>query len=70
MNESHLVLWGTPETNTLMAKVVKSLPVRWTAAEISIQGQTFDAKTHTLALIQPNPLNPAKYVVLNAGHTF
>ncbi|MBL8238095.1 MAG: prolyl oligopeptidase family serine peptidase, partial [Bryobacterales bacterium] len=39
MNESHLVLWGTPETNTLMAKVVKSLPVRWTAAEISIQGQ-------------------------------
>lgn len=68
--ESHLVLWGTPSTNKLMAKVIKNLPVRWTANEIEIKGQKFDAKTHTLALIHPNPLNPSKYVVLNSGHTF
>ncbi|HEU0123110.1 MAG TPA: prolyl oligopeptidase family serine peptidase [Bryobacteraceae bacterium] len=68
--ESHLVLWGTPANSKLIAKVVKDLPVRWTAAEIEIKGQKFDAKTHTLALIQPNPMNPSKYVVLNSGHTF
>jgi pimeloyl-ACP methyl ester carboxylesterase len=70
INENHLVLWGTPATNKLIAKVLKDLPVRWTATEIEVGGQKFDAKTHTLALIQPNPLNPAKYVVFNAGHTF
>ncbi|MBI2689990.1 MAG: prolyl oligopeptidase family serine peptidase [Acidobacteria bacterium] len=68
--ESHLVLWGTPVTNKLMAKVVKSLPVKWTATEIEIKGRKFDAKSHTLALIHPNPLNPSKYVVFNSGHTF
>jgi len=68
--ESHLILWGTPATNKLMAKVLKDLPVRWTATEIEAGNQKFDAKSHTLALIQPNPLNPNKYVVFNAGHTF
>ncbi|MBM3787784.1 MAG: hypothetical protein FJW30_25805 [Acidobacteria bacterium] len=67
---SHLILFGTPASNKTIEKVVKQLPVRWTASEIAIKGQTFDAKTHTLALIQPNPLNPSKYVVLNSGHTF
>ena len=70
INENHLVLWGTPATNKLIAKVIKDLPVRWTAAEIEVNNQKFDAKTHTLALINPNPLNPNKYVVLNSGHTF
>ncbi|MBM3756548.1 MAG: hypothetical protein FJW38_21485 [Acidobacteria bacterium] len=68
--ESHLVLFGTPSTNKTMERVIKNLPVRWTASEIEIKGQKFDASTHRLALIQPNPLNPSKYVVLNAGHSF
>jgi dienelactone hydrolase len=70
MADSHLILFGTPAGNKLIAKIVKLLPVRWTESEIQIKGQTFDARTHTLALIQPNPLQPSKYVVLNSGHTF
>jgi hypothetical protein len=70
MSESHLVLWGTPATNKLIARTIKDMPVRWTATEIEVKGQRFDARTHTLALIQPNPLNPSKYVVFNAGHSF
>ena len=68
--DSHLVLYGTPATNKLMAKLVKSLPVKWTANEIEVKGQRFDARDYTLALIQPNPLNPNKYIVFNAGHSF
>ena len=68
--DSHLVLYGTPATNKLMAKVVKSLPVKWTPTEIEVKGQRFDSRDYTLALIQPNPLNPSKYIVFNAGHTF
>lgn len=68
--EMNLVLFGTPSSNPLMAKVIKDLPVQWTNSEIEVKGQKFDAKTHRLALIQPNPLNPSKYVVFNSGHTF
>ena len=31
---------------------------------------TYEAGTHAPLLIYPNPLNPAKYVVLNSGFTF
>jgi hypothetical protein len=68
--ESHLILYGTPATNKLMAKVLKSLPIKWTANEIEVKGQRFDARDYTLALIQPNPLNTSKYIVFNAGHSF
>ena len=68
--ESNLILFGTPASNKLLAKIVKSLPVKWTNSEIEIKGQKFNANTHTLALIYPNPLNPSKYIVFNSGHTF
>jgi hypothetical protein len=32
-------------------------------------GKEFPAKDHYPALIYPNPLNPARYVVLNTGLT-
>ncbi len=70
VNDAHLVLWGTPETNPTLKKILPRLPVQWKDARITIKGQSFDAATHTLAMIYPNPLNPSKYVVLNSGHTF
>ena len=32
--------------------------------------RTFEAAHHVPALIYPNPMNPARYVVLNSGFTF
>jgi len=37
---------------------------------IRIGDQEWSARDHGVSLIFPNPLNPAKYVVLNSGHTF
>lgn len=54
---SNLVLFGEPATNRLIARVAPKLPVKWAPGQIP-------------ALIYPNPLNPARYVVLNSGHTF
>ena len=66
---SNLVLFGDPASNALIAKVAPKLPVKWTADAIELGGKSFDAKSHTLVMIYPNPLNPARYVVLNSGHT-
>jgi hypothetical protein len=66
----HLVLFGNPETNPLIRRVLPGLPLGWSQKEIVLAGRSFPAATHTVALIYPNPLNSDRYVVLNSGHTF
>lgn len=67
---ANLILFGTPQTNPLVAKALPKLPIKWTAEKLEVNGVEYDAKTHLPVLIYPNPLNPSKYIVLNSGHTF
>ncbi len=66
----NLVLWGDPSSNAVLAKIVAQLPVQWDAKELVFRGRTYDAKNHAPILVFPNPLNPARYVVLNSGIDF
>lgn len=67
----NLVLFGTPKTNPLIARILPNLKqIKWSEAEFTLGGKTYSTKDHIPALIAPNPLNPQKYVVINSGHTF
>ncbi|HYV33080.1 MAG TPA: hypothetical protein VEO53_18475, partial [Candidatus Binatia bacterium] len=66
----HLVLWGDPSSNLLLAKIAERLPLRWDSDQVRVGKQSFSAAHHVPVLIYPNPLNPKKYVVLNSGFTF
>jgi hypothetical protein len=67
----HLVLFGDPQSNPLIAKALPKLPIKWTKDELVVNGVTYDAKTHLPVLIYPNPLSGFEsYVVINSGHTF
>lgn len=66
----NLILFGDPSSNSLIAKVIGELPIRWTAKDLTMAGQTVASDRHLPALIHPNPLNRDRYVVLNSGHTF
>ena len=66
----NLVLWGDPQSNELIRKILPHLPLKWTAEQIEFGGKTYDAKSHVPLMIFPNPLNPERYVVLNSGFTF
>jgi hypothetical protein len=66
----NLILFGDPGSNRLTARVLSKLPLRWTKSELTFGGSTYPAAGHAPALIQPNPLAPDRYVVLNSGHTF
>jgi dienelactone hydrolase len=66
----HLILFGDPGSNAVLAKVVSRLPIKWTRTGLEVNGQAYDPATHGVALIYPNPLNPNRYVVINSGHTF
>jgi hypothetical protein len=65
----HVVLFGDPGSNKWIAKLNGKLPVKWTRETVSIGAESFPAKESFPAMIYPNPLNPAKYVVLNTGLT-
>ncbi len=67
---NNLVLWGDPSSNALLAKLADKIPVKWTAAGLVVGGKTYAAGEAVPVLIYPNPLNPARYVVLNSGFTF
>ncbi len=65
----HLVVFGDPQSNRLLARLMSGLPLKWTPSEVALGGRTFSTG-HVPVMIFPNPLNPARYVVLNSGFTF
>lgn len=69
IESKHLILFGDPGSNSVIAKVLEGLPVEWSANRMQIAGQEYDPATHGVALIYPNPLEPERYVVLNSGMT-
>lgn len=66
----NLIVWGDAASNEITNKILPHLPVEWTATTVKANGQTWSAKDHLPVLIYPNPLNPARCVVLNSGLTF
>ena len=69
MANFHVVLFGDPGSNRVMARMLAKLPVKWTRETVRIGDKSYPAREHLPALIYPNPLNQAKYVVLNTGLT-
>jgi len=65
----NVALFGDPGSNKWIAKLQAKLPLRWTRDAITAGTQTFSAAAHVPALIYPNPLSPARYVVINSGLT-
>ncbi|MCM8526772.1 MAG: prolyl oligopeptidase family serine peptidase [Lentisphaeraceae bacterium] len=66
----NLVLWGTPESNSQMAKLMSKLPVDWNNEKLKVNGKEYSSKKHVPLLIYPNPENSQKYIVINSGPTF
>jgi pimeloyl-ACP methyl ester carboxylesterase len=67
---SNLILWGDPNSNSIIAKIAGRLPIQWGGDGVVVGKQKYSPDIHVPVLIYPNPLNPAKYIVLNSGFTF
>ncbi len=70
MTRYHVVLFGDPGSNRWIAKLNGRLPIRWTKEAVTMGGKKYPSTENYPALIYPNPLHPAKYVVLNTALTF
>ncbi len=66
----HLVVWGDPDSNALLARMRGKLPVAWDRKHIRIGSTEIASADHVPSFVAPNPLGPDRYVVVNSGHTF
>src|SRR5262249_51406733 len=67
----HLILFGDPASNALIAQLPGEVPLKWTEQTITLgNGKAYAAAEHVPVLIYPSPFNTGRYVVLNSGHTF
>jgi hypothetical protein len=66
----NLILWGDPSSNALLARLLPQLPLTWDRTSLTFRGKTYPAEQHAPILVLPNPLNPARYLVLNSGIDF
>jgi hypothetical protein len=69
MTKYHVVLFGDPGSNKVMARMMGKLPIQWTKDSLTLAGKSYAANENYPAMIYPNPLVPGKYVVLNTGMT-
>jgi len=66
----HLIVFGDPMSNRLLARIAKQLPVRWNEKRVQFGKTSFPSDQCAPAFVCPNPLNPMRYVVVNSGFTF
>lgn len=79
MKSHHIVLWGDPGSNQVLAKLfggetVQSgstkLPLKWNKNELKMGNASYDSAHHAPVLVYPNPLSPSRYIVINSTFTF
>ena len=63
------VLFGDSGSKLWIGKLNGKLPLTWTKDTVSFGAKSFPAAESLPALIQPNPLSPSKYVVVQGGLT-
>lgn len=68
--QHNLVLWGDPQSNTVLAKIADKLPIQWTKDGVRVGTRLYAANENVPVLIYPNPLNPKHYVVINSSFTY
>ena len=66
----NLIVWGDPESNSVLKELQDKLPVRWSEKTWSLGGKEYDRETRVPSFIYPNPKNPQRYLVVNSGLTF
>ncbi|GEM_PF-1237300 len=67
--ENNLVLFGDEKSNSVLRRINKRLPVRFSNGKLVVGKNVYVGEDIGAILIYPNPLNPGKYVVVVGGTT-
>jgi predicted esterase len=69
LRDRTLVVFGTLGNNSLLRRMAPGLPIELSEAGIRVGERLFDGEKVGVRFIAPNPLNPSRYVVIQAGNT-
>jgi len=64
IQDCHLVLTGTPASNSLLARMSDQLPLRWNGETMQLGALSVQGPEAAACVISPDPLNPQRYVVV------
>jgi acetyl esterase/lipase len=64
IEDTNLVAYGNSETNLLLAEINAHIPVHFDGTRVVCGGDAFEGEDVSFVCIYPNPLNPARYVVV------
>jgi acetyl esterase/lipase len=65
-----LILFGTPATNRILARLQDRLPIKIGAQRYEVAGKVYEGASLGLVMCYPNPLNPKRYVVIYSGEIY
>lgn len=65
--EANLVLFGTPQSNSVIARIAPHLPVEIGENRYSLLGRSFEGEHLGLVFCYPNPMQPDRYVLIYSG---
>ncbi|MBI5529886.1 MAG: hypothetical protein HY918_00085 [Candidatus Doudnabacteria bacterium] len=63
IQNKNLVLFGTPNQNSLVASMSASLPFQISDSGVQIGGKAYTGAKIGWSIVYPNPLNPSRYVL-------
>ena len=69
LRDHDLVLYATPGSHALLSRIEAQLPIRVEADAVVVGDQRFTDKGVGTKFIYPNPLNPKRYVIVQAAPT-
>jgi enterochelin esterase-like enzyme len=69
MRTHHLVLYGTPGTNSVLAQIKDRLPIQVDTDGVRIGDRLFSGEGVGVKFVYPNPLAAERYVIVQAGPT-
>jgi len=67
LHEAHLIVIGTPSSNSLLGKLAKDVPLVWSSTGLQLGKVSVAGAGAGACLIYPNPLAPERYLVILTG---
>jgi len=69
IEDTNLVIYGNSETNLVLAEINAQMPVRFDGSRVLCGTDALEGEDLAFVCIYPNPLNPARYVVVFGSRT-
>ena len=70
IRNSHLILIGNQNTNLLLKRIIKKIPLSIRSDKITIGRKVYEGDKINFHMIYPNPLNSNKYIVIVSTNNY